>query len=181
MHWLQVHEINVGKMNLVGITTWPHPLTDDIDLSAITLICQYHNSNDTASNTHASHSTFLCEKKYGRLLKRVFFSWRYYNEIHGKNEWSKRRQHMLFGALPRDWETTMHPAPAPLIPAIGEPHPSFVHATLHDLENQTLRRTKHIAFMHTHVCTKCNHLFIINLFSEPSMQLILTYNLTLKL
>ena len=39
----------------------------------------------------------------------------------------------LFGALPLDWETTS-PAPAPPIPAIGEPHPSFAHATLQDLE-----------------------------------------------
>ena len=39
----------------------------------------------------------------------------------------------LFKALPLDWET-MPPAPAPPIPAIGEPHPSFAHAILQDLE-----------------------------------------------
>ena len=35
----------------------------------------------------------------------------------------------LFEALPLDWETTP-PAPAPPIPAIGEPHPSFWHMLL---------------------------------------------------
>ena len=39
----------------------------------------------------------------------------------------------LFEALLLDWET-MPPAPAPPIPAIGEPHPSFAHPTLQDLE-----------------------------------------------
>ena len=39
----------------------------------------------------------------------------------------------LFEALPLDWETTP-PASAPPLPAIGEPHPSFAHATLQDLE-----------------------------------------------
>ena len=39
----------------------------------------------------------------------------------------------LFKALPLDWET-MPPAPAPPTSAIGEPHPSFAHATLQDLE-----------------------------------------------
>ena len=34
----------------------------------------------------------------------------------------------LFEALPLDWET-MPPAPAPPMPAIGEPHPSFAHPT----------------------------------------------------
>ena len=38
---------------------------------------------------------------------------------------------VLFKALPLDWET-MSPPPAPLIPAIGEPHPSSAHATLQD-------------------------------------------------
>ena len=40
----------------------------------------------------------------------------------------------LFEALPFDWET-MPPAPAPPIPAIGEPHSSFTHPTLQDLEH----------------------------------------------
>ena len=39
----------------------------------------------------------------------------------------------LFEAIPLDWETAP-PAPAPPIPAIGESHPSFAHATLQDLE-----------------------------------------------
>ena len=40
----------------------------------------------------------------------------------------------LFDALPLDRETTPL-APAPPMPAIGEPHPSFfAHATLQDLE-----------------------------------------------
>ena len=39
----------------------------------------------------------------------------------------------LFEALPLDWETTP-PASAPPLPAIGQPHPSFAHATLQDLE-----------------------------------------------
>ena len=38
---------------------------------------------------------------------------------------------MLFKALLLDWET-MSPPPAPLIPVIGEPHPSSAHATLQD-------------------------------------------------
>ena len=40
----------------------------------------------------------------------------------------------LFEALPLDWETTP-PASAPPLPAIGEPHPSFAHTTLQDLEH----------------------------------------------
>ena len=39
----------------------------------------------------------------------------------------------LFEALPLDWETTPPPS-APSLPAIGEPHPSFAHTTLEDLE-----------------------------------------------
>ena len=39
----------------------------------------------------------------------------------------------LHEALPPDWET-ISPAPAPPIPTIGEPHPSFAHATFQDLE-----------------------------------------------
>ena len=39
----------------------------------------------------------------------------------------------LFEALPLDWETTP-PASAPPLPAIGQPHTSFAHATLQDLE-----------------------------------------------
>ena len=39
----------------------------------------------------------------------------------------------LLEVLPLDWETTP-PAPAPPIPANGEPHPSFAHTTLQDLE-----------------------------------------------
>ena len=39
----------------------------------------------------------------------------------------------LIEALPLDWETTPPPS-APPLPAIGEPHPSFAHATLQDLE-----------------------------------------------
>ena len=37
--------------------------------------------------------------------------------------------HALFEALPLDWKTTS-PAPAPPIPANGEPHPCFGHANL---------------------------------------------------
>ena len=37
--------------------------------------------------------------------------------------------HALFEPLPLDWETTP-PAPAPPIPAVGELHPCFAHATL---------------------------------------------------
>ena len=39
----------------------------------------------------------------------------------------------LFEALPLDWETTP-PASAPPLHAIGEPHPSFAHATSQYLE-----------------------------------------------
>ena len=39
----------------------------------------------------------------------------------------------LFEALPLDWETTPPPSASPL-PAVGEPHPSFAHTTLQDLE-----------------------------------------------
>ena len=39
----------------------------------------------------------------------------------------------LFGTLPLDGETTPSALAGP-IPAIGEPHPSFAHATVQDLE-----------------------------------------------
>ena len=39
----------------------------------------------------------------------------------------------LFEALPLDWDTTPPPS-APPLPAIGDPHPSSVHATSQDLE-----------------------------------------------
>ena len=47
------------------------------------------------------------------------------------NEASEEDIDVLFEALPLDWET-MSPPPAPLIPAVGEPHPSSAHATLQD-------------------------------------------------
>ena len=40
---------------------------------------------------------------------------------------------MLFEAPLLDWET-MPPPSTPPLPAIGEPHPSFAHTTLQDLE-----------------------------------------------
>ena len=40
---------------------------------------------------------------------------------------------VLFEAPLLDWETTPPPSTPPL-PAIGEPHPSFAHTTLQDLE-----------------------------------------------
>ena len=49
------------------------------------------------------------------------------------SEASKNDIDTLFKVLPLDWEAVCS-APAPPIPAIGEPQPSFAHATLQDLE-----------------------------------------------
>ena len=80
-----------------------------------------------------SYSIFVCKEKYGMLLKRVFDDT--ILEFMGKmSEMTEAREddiEVLFKALPLDWET-MSPPPAPLIPAIGEPHPSSAHATLQD-------------------------------------------------
>ena len=54
-------------------------------------------------------------------------------EFMGKtSEASEDEYDTLFEVLLFDWETM---PPAPPIPAIGEPHPCFAHATLQELEH----------------------------------------------
>ena len=76
----------------------------------------------------------MCKEKYGRLLKTGF--WRYYTEIHQQNQQneqnkrSKWRQHSCSIRGTSIWLGNNAPAPAPPIPANGEPYPSFANATL---------------------------------------------------
>ena len=87
-----------------------------------------------------SYSMFVRKEKYGRLPKRGFDDT--ILEFTGEmSEANKDNIDMLFEALMLDLETTP-PAPAPPTPAIGEPHPSFAHATLQNLE--CLQRTKQL-------------------------------------
>ena len=84
-----------------------------------------------------SYSIFVCKKKHGRLLKRDTIL-----EFMGEmSEASKDDIDVLFETLMLDLETTP-PAPAPPTTAIGEPYPSFAHATLQNLECQ--QRTKQL-------------------------------------
>ena len=78
-----------------------------------------------------SYSIFVRKEKHGRLLKRVFDDTilEFLGEMGETSKASEDDIDVLFEALPLDWETTPL-ASAPPLPAIGEPHLSFAHATL---------------------------------------------------